>query len=88
MSELQRCGLLIRGAKGQSNGLTRHFQSLSGLGEQWLAVGGGHLAAHHRLATTSAEVREFAVVSQFIDNMRFWDSHETSESRPHFRLNL
>ena len=28
MSELQGCGLPIRGAKGQSNGLTRHFQSL------------------------------------------------------------
>jgi hypothetical protein len=39
MSELQRCGLPIRGAKGQSNGLKRHFQSLSGPGAQWLAVG-------------------------------------------------
>src|SRR5216683_8241930 len=39
MSELQRCGLPIRGPEGQSNGLARHFQSLSGLAEQWLAVG-------------------------------------------------
>jgi hypothetical protein len=39
MPELQRCGLPIRGPEGQSNGLTRHFQSLSGLREQRLAVG-------------------------------------------------
>ena len=39
MPELQRRGLPIRGPEGQSNGLTRHFQSFSGLGEQWLAVG-------------------------------------------------